>query len=258
MSFSLDELTVVVLAGGFGTRIKHLLPDIPKPMASVAGRPFLEWVVRFLIQQKTKKIVVSTGYKAEVIETHFSARQWNGVEIVCTREVQPLGTAGGFLKAARESGYTPPAWLVLNGDSLVLTQLNALCRESDEKEFDAGVMGINISDASRYGTLELNDKSSLIGFAEKKPGPAIINAGVYLFRHEVLDFFPSKRPLSFEQEVFPVLLKKGVRIRGEVVDAPFLDIGTEASLKEAEGFIEQNKKHFYVGDVKSKGVAAPD
>ena len=71
MKISSENISAVILAGGFGTRIKHLLGDLPKPMAPVNGRPFLEWVVRWLAAQNIRRVVRSTGYLAETIEKHF-------------------------------------------------------------------------------------------------------------------------------------------------------------------------------------------
>jgi D-glycero-alpha-D-manno-heptose 1-phosphate guanylyltransferase len=230
VSLSLERVPAVILAGEFGTRIRHLLLDLPKPMAPVLGRPFLEWVVRFLIEQGVKRIVISTGYKAETIERYFSEKHWNGIVIQCVREAEPLGTAGGFLNAVRQSGGKPPAWLILNGDSLILTGLKPLLERIEDADADVCILGVNVTDASRYGTLEARD-GRLTRFAEKKPGKATINAGVYLFGVEVLGSFPNKTPLSFEQDVFPVILQKGHSVGIVAVEAPFLDIGTEASLK---------------------------
>jgi D-glycero-alpha-D-manno-heptose 1-phosphate guanylyltransferase len=137
--------------------------------------------------------------------------------------------------------------LVLNGDSLILTGLRPLIETIDDSRADVCILGVNVADASRYGTLEADISGRLTRFAEKKPGKGMINAGVYLFRAEVISSFPDQRTLSFEQDVFPAILQKGCSVGILGVHAPFLDIGTEASLKEAEGFIEQNKKYFYLG-----------
>jgi D-glycero-alpha-D-manno-heptose 1-phosphate guanylyltransferase len=116
-----------VLAGGFGRRIQHLLPDLPKPMAPVAGRPFLEWVVRYLAAQKIRRVILSTGHLAEtVVPKHFQSQPVPGVDVWCVPETKPLGTAGGFLNAIRaRRGEKPAAWLVLNGDSLAPAPLDA-------------------------------------------------------------------------------------------------------------------------------------
>ena len=96
MSVELNQVAAVILAGGLGTRIKHLLPNLPKPMAPVAGRPFLEWVGRYLVKQGIQQIVISTGYLSEVVERHFENRPIPGVNIRCVAEPEPLGTGGEF------------------------------------------------------------------------------------------------------------------------------------------------------------------
>src|SRR5688500_14525934 len=114
MAFSLEQVTAVVLAGGFGTRIRHVLPDVPKPMAPVAGRPFVEWVVRFLGAQGVRRVVLSTGYLAEKIGAHFASGRVGPVAVSCVAETSPLGTAGGFLNAAAVGRGEAKGWLVLN------------------------------------------------------------------------------------------------------------------------------------------------
>ena len=97
MSIAPEQITAVVLAGGFGTRIKHLLGDLPKPMASVNGKPFVEWVVRYLAAQGIRNVILSTGHLAETVEKHFASQPVKNVCVTCVPETTPLGTAGGFL-----------------------------------------------------------------------------------------------------------------------------------------------------------------
>src|SRR4051794_37057160 len=118
MSSNLNRVTAVVLAGGLGTRIKALYPDLPKPMIPINGRPFLEWIIRYLCKQGFKSAIISSGYKAEIISEHFSAQPVHGIQVHCVSETHPQGTAGGFLEAAARAQDIPDAWLVLNGDSL--------------------------------------------------------------------------------------------------------------------------------------------
>lgn len=244
MSVSLEEITAVVLAGGLGTRIRHVLPGLPKPMAPVAEKPFIEWVVRYLQQQGVSRVLVSTGYLGEKISGHFASTKIRGVSVTCIAEPEPLGTAGGFLHTSHQSGETPTGWLVLNGDSLILTDLSKITKVLNDSKADAAMLGLEVPDASRYGTLDAGSSGDLLRFAEKKPGAATINAGVYLFRGSLLAHFPADRPLSFEQQAFPALLARGTRIQVVKVNAPFLDIGTEESLKQAEGFILHNQEYF--------------
>jgi D-glycero-alpha-D-manno-heptose 1-phosphate guanylyltransferase len=232
----------VVLAGGLGTRVRHLLPDLPKPLASVAGRPFLEWALRYLRAQGVRKAVLSAGHYAEKIEQFAGALKLQGLEVTSVKEAQPLGTAGGFLHALQGSGDTESDVLVCNGDSLVLADLKPLF--SGLEKADGAVLGVQVSDAARFGTLKTGADHRLIGFEEKRPGSGLINGGVYLFRRATIARFPQKRPLSFEYDVFPALVSQGLRIHVVSCKAPFLDIGTEETLAEADGFIRKHMEWF--------------
>jgi D-glycero-alpha-D-manno-heptose 1-phosphate guanylyltransferase len=240
----LSNIPAVVLVGGLGTRIRHLLPDLPKPMAPVAGKPFLDWLVRFLGRQGIRKVIFSTGYLAQTVENHFVCQPVTGVLTRCIPEPEPLGTAGGFLNAVRLSRETPDAWLVLNGDSLAFADLTLLTRALDDPATAGALVGREVPDASRYGTLALGGDGELLGFQEKHPGKGIISAGIYLLRSSLVNEFPVKVPLSFETDVFPHLLRRGLRLKISVQDVPFLDIGTPESLREAESFIAENRNRF--------------
>jgi len=238
------SITAVVLAGGFGTRIKHLLRELPKPMAPVHGRPFVEWVVRYLAAQGIRHVILSTGHLAATVETHFAPQPVPGVRVTCVPETTPLGTAGGFLNAARSAQNSPSAWLVLNGDSLAVAALAPLFQSLSQPETAGAILGVPMADASRFGTLSQNTRGELVGFNEKQPGAGNINAGVYLFRADTLKQFPKQSPLSFETEVFPALLSSGARLQCLVCDVPFLDIGTPDSLPQATKFIQRNLGQF--------------
>jgi len=244
VNISPDQITAVVLVGGFGRRIQHLLPDLPKPMAPVNGRPFLEWVVRYLAAQKIRRVILSTGHLAETIGKHFQPQPVAGVKISCVSETEPLGTAGGLLNAIRGATGQPAAWLVLNGDSLAPTSLAEFFHSLDDPDCDGAILGVRVADAARFGIILQNANGDLTGFNEKKPGAGVINAGVYLFRASTIERFPDKTPLSFETEVFPALIAEKIRLKVCVTDTPFLDIGTPESLPLAEEFIRRNARFF--------------
>lgn len=243
MPVSPEQITAVILAGGFGTRIKHLLGELPKPMAPVNGRPFVEWVVRYLAAQGIRNVVLSTGYLAETIEQHFQTQPVKNVRVTCIPETTPLGTAGGFLNAVRNE-KSPAAFLVLNGDSLAVAPLEKMFHSLDDPAVDGAILGVPIADATRYGTVSQSASSELSGFNEKRPGAGSINAGVYLFRAGTLKKFPAKTPLSFESDVFPAWIKDGSHLKVCGSDAPFLDIGTPESLPLAEKFVRDNAACF--------------
>jgi len=240
----------VVLAGGFGTRLRGVLSDLPKPMAPVLGRPFVEWIILSLRAAGVNDFVLSTGYLAEKIASHFEHQCPPGTRVQCIEEDSPLGTAGGFIHAATSSGLHPTVWLVCNGDSAFSAPLEPAFAAMADPFTDGVVLSLWQNDASRYGSLDIAADDLLRGFVEKRPGAAWINAGVYLFRSSLLSEFPTSRPLSFEVDVFPHLLASGKRFRVVRIEGNFLDIGLPESLALADGFIEANAAAFQVSHQK--------
>ena len=110
------DITALILAGGFGTRVKDLLGDLPKPMAPVHGKPFIEWIVRWLKAQGVREVVISTGFGSEFVVNHFIHQPVEEMTVQCVAELEPLGTGGGLTFAADQCGTAPEAWMVLNGD----------------------------------------------------------------------------------------------------------------------------------------------
>jgi len=236
------DITAVILAGGFGTRLEGLLGDLPKPMAPVNGRPFVEWVVRWLKAQDVHDVIISTGYRAEEVEKHFAKTPIPKMKVRCVAEPEPMGTGGGLAYSAAACDSEPQAWLVLNGDSLVFVDLAKITVNLGNA--DGVIMTRAVPDTSRYGSVRADDTGRITAFEEKQPGSGHINAGIYLLRHEVLRDFPEHCPLSLEREVFPSLLRRDGGLRAHQVEAPFLDIGTPETLLQAEAFIEENQAQF--------------
>jgi D-glycero-alpha-D-manno-heptose 1-phosphate guanylyltransferase len=231
------EITAVVLAGGRGTRLAELYPDIPKPMVPVCGQPFLHWVTDWLVEQGITDIVYSVGYRAQQIAAWADAARgnWNAT-LRCVTEPEPLGTGGGVLQCL---ALCADHVLVVNGDSLTPVSLAPLIARAALS--DGALLGVKMDDASRYGTLTLDGAGRLVRFAEKQPGAGIINAGVYLLSRVLLERFESGRKISMEEELFPALIAQGANLTCEVAEnAPFLDIGTPQSMKEAEAFVRRH------------------
>ncbi len=175
--------------------------------------------------------------------------------INCVAETEPLGTAGGFINAVNqgETEEKPSAWLVLNGDSLIVADYQVLLTELNDSRVDGIILGVKVPDASRFGSLIFNEQGELQHFAEKQPGAGVINSGVYLLGDRLLAKFPEKRPLSFEYDVFPTLLEQGAKIKVHAVDAPFLDIGTPETLAQAGQFIELELQDKIISGEGNKG-----
>lgn len=191
-----SDIVAVILAGGFGTRVQHLLGELPKPMAPIAGKPCLEWLARYLVAQGIRRMVISSGYRAEVIERHFAASPIPDVHIQCVAEPCPLGTGGGFLHAVHESGQSAGAWLVLNGDTFAFAHLAEAMAALDDAKADGVIFGREVPDASRYGSLIADAVGNLLRFEEKRPGKGLISTGVYLFRDSLVKKFPAQRAVE--------------------------------------------------------------
>jgi NDP-sugar pyrophosphorylase family protein len=231
------QITAVVLAGGRGTRIAGLYPDIPKPMVPVCGQPFLHWVTHWLVGQGVSDIVYSVGYRAEQIAQWVDGARghWKAT-LRCVTEAEPLGTGGGVIQCLELcAGHV----LVVNGDSLTPVALEPLIVRASES--DGALLGVKMDDAARYGTLTLDASGRLVRFAEKRPGAGVINAGVYLLSRALLETFPTGRKLSMEEEIVPALIAQGANLMCEVAEnAPFLDIGTPESVGQAEAFVRRH------------------
>jgi len=241
MSALPPQACAVVLAGGGGTRIRHLRPDVPKPFIPVAGRPLIEWICGYWIRHGLHRLVISLGHMADIAEARIAAWDWPGVEIRTVREEAPLGTGGAVRFAAAAIPDADPV-VVLNGDSLLVADLSGAWELLNDPETCGVVVGIEMDDASRFGTLRIGDGGTLAGFEEKRPGHGWINAGIYIFRRSILAQFPSLEPLSMENDVFPTLLDAGIRLRVFCAVGSFIDIGTPDSLAAADAFVERRLK----------------
>jgi D-glycero-alpha-D-manno-heptose 1-phosphate guanylyltransferase len=237
--------SAVILAGGLGTRIRHLLPDLPKPLAPVAGRPFLEWVVRFLYAQGVTRIVIATGYLGDRIDEFAKTLILPGLELSCVREPAPLGTAGALVHSLASLWTGAVNVLVCNGDSLALAVLQPLLEALTEPGTAASLLAVQVADAAHYGTVTADDAGMLQEFYEKRPGAGLANAGVYMLNAATVGQFPDKVPLSFEYDVFPSLLEQGLKLKVVACDCPFLDIGSGSTLAQAETFVKANMEWFY-------------
>jgi D-glycero-alpha-D-manno-heptose 1-phosphate guanylyltransferase len=229
----------VVLAGGFGTRIRHLLGPVPKPLAPVCGQPFLHWVVEFLRSQGVGRILLLTHHASEQVQAFADRASVDRSPVSCLRESEPLGTGGSILNAIRHYPDLQEEFIVVNGDSLVLSQLSVAWNLLLEGA-DGVLVGVPVDDAERYGSLEADASGRLMRFAEKRPGRGLVNAGVYMLRKSVLaSFDEDRRPLSIELDLFPAMLAAGANLRIFADNAEFLDIGTEATLPLAEAFVRE-------------------
>lgn len=228
-------LDAIILAGGKGTRLAPVLGHVPKPLAPVGGKPFLDHLFAFLASTGVvSRVVLSIGHLGNQIEAHYG-RHPPTLPLSFSAEHTPLGTGGAVLLARKQ--VKGNHFLVLNGDSIVGVDLHHMVVRHLQSGADASVALVSVSDAGRYGYVKLDGKR-IVGFHEKKSGsgPGLINAGLYIFRSSSLAPFPIIE-CSLEHDILPKLLQGTVR--GEVTPGPFIDIGLPESYDKAQYVVSQ-------------------
>jgi D-glycero-alpha-D-manno-heptose 1-phosphate guanylyltransferase len=225
-------MEAIVLAGGLGTRLRQVVPDLPKPMAPVAGRPFLEILIGTLAAKGVDRVVLSVGHLAAAIVSHFGDR-WRGVEIDYAIEATPLGTGGAVRLALGRCRRDPV--LVVNGDTFLDLELDALIARWRTHGRPL-LVAREVSDTSRFGRLSVAG-DRLAGFVEKGvPGPGPINAGCYLVPRDLLTELPADAPFSLENDF---LVPRGVRAGFEIFVSRglFIDIGVPDDYTRAQSLL---------------------
>ena len=221
----------IVLAGGFGTRLAHVVPDVCKPMAPVAGRPFLRFIMDQLAAAGFDRAVVADGYRREQIEGFFGG-SYRGMAIEYSPEETPLFTGGAVRKAL---GMCESDWVfVLNGDTWLDVDFAAM--EESALGAPASVAAVvavkRMRDFERYGTVDVSPEGVLTAFHEKRPcEEGLINAGVYLVRRDALDAMPDK--FSLESDFFERVVGEGA-LRVVECDGGFIDIGVPGDYEIAQ------------------------
>lgn len=217
--------SAVILAGGLGTRLRIAVPDLPKPMAPISGRPFLEYQLDYWISQGVDRFVLSVGYRHEVITDHFGSR-YKGVQIEYAVEERPLGTGGGFLAAAKKLDSREP-FLLLNGDTYFAVDWNVLHAYALEHGSDWCLSLFRTSEKGRYMGIEMSPQGRITSLKSGiEQGSRLANGGVYWVHPRVLSEAPSLgEKMSLEADLFPNAFAAGRRLFGIEFTGTFIDIG---------------------------------
>jgi D-glycero-alpha-D-manno-heptose 1-phosphate guanylyltransferase len=240
----ISDVTAIVLAGGLGTRVAALHPDIPKPMIPFDGEPFLAFLVNYIRSQGLERVVLSTGYRGEMVDAYFAG----GKDVLCFHEPEPLGTGGALRAVVRSINPQGPV-IVLNGDSFAPFRVDALFSAlNGGAEISLGV--VEVDNTARFGALELDLRGRLKRFLEKDGvnQKGLINAGIYLFRTADLLASGPEGVSSLEKELFPEWLSSGTKVATTIIDGPFLDIGTPETLKKGKEFLRQCRQYISGSD----------
>ena len=232
-------MEVIILAGGLGTRLRSVVTEVPKCMAPVAGKPFLGWLLEWLARYPVTRVILSVGYKREVIQEYVDARDWP-FQTDYAIEDTPLGTGGGIRLAL--SHCTEDRVFVLNGDTFFNADLERLV-------FSAPITVAlkPMRDFDRYGAVEMTGPL-VTAFREKAPcREGLINGGVYAIDRSRLNLSALPEKFSFEKEVLEPLSLKG-EVAGQVSDGYFIDIGIPEDYARAQREIPECQAVLKVSD----------
>lgn len=226
MSDGVDIDTAVILAGGFGTRLRSAVSDVPKPMAPINGRPFLEYLIDFWFEQGIKHFILSVGYKHEIISSYFGSK-YHGATIDYVVEDMPMGTGGGLLASLKYLSNTNPV-LLLNGDSFFDISISDLLKHHLTNRAAVTFSLFRTSERGRYMGMQLSDDGRILSLGDKKnQSDVLANGGVYIVDPIAFDGFPAptKQAISLEGDIFPGLLKSEAGMWGYQSNGLFIDIG---------------------------------
>jgi len=223
-------MEAIILAGGMGTRIRSVVSDLPKCMAPVAGQPFIFYLFNYLQRNNVKKIILSLGYKHEVVKEWIEQQNFP-FNFAYSIEDEPLGT-GGAIKKSIELVESEDVF-ILNGDTLFEIDLRVFKDIHKKSNLPLSLALKPMTEFERYGNVEINDKHIITGFKEKiycKEG--MINGGIYLLKKEnhLMDNLSKK--FSFETKILQQQAGQGI-IQGYINTGYFIDIGIPLDYEKA-------------------------
>jgi len=222
-------MEAIVLAGGLGTRLKQIVPDLPKPMAPIAGRPFLEILLTALARKGFTRVVLSLGFMADKISAHFGDR-YAGMALAYEVEQQPLGT-GGAIRAALLRCAADHVF-VFNGDTYLDLEADEL-EDLWQRSRRPVIVVREVPDTARFGRVEMNG-GQVTAFLEKgMAGTGLINAGCYVLPRRALEAFPLGQNFSIETEYLAKELGR-IYFDGFVTCGRFIDIGVPEDYARAQ------------------------
>lgn len=249
-------MKALLLAGGLGTRLRPLTERLPKPMAPVGNRPWLEHLVMQLKDQGIREFIIALKHYPQHIRQHFGDGSRFGVSITYTVEKEALGTAGAIKNAEPHLSET---FLVLNADVVQHLHLLPLLEFHRDHGGQVTIGLTEVEDPSQFGVVEQTSLGRIVRFVEKpkkEEAPSrLINAGIYVMNRDVLRYIPAGREVSIERETFPLILKQGVGVYGKPIEGYWLDMGTRERYRQVHWDLLDGKLKLPLdGTEKDKGI----
>jgi len=220
-------MKAIILAGGFGTRLRPLSCTRPKLLFPVANKPLIDWTLENLSKGDVDEVILAVNYMADILEGYIGEEKY-GMKISYSHEEKPLGTAGPLANAKQLLDKNDP-FFVLNGDIISEVDYNKVYKEHEGSGGDLTIVLHEVEDPSRFGVAELDNNGKIHRFVEK-PSPEeevgkLVNAGIYVVEPSVIDIIEPGKKVSIEREVFPVVANRG-KLYGSVYNGIWVDIGT--------------------------------
>ncbi len=220
---NLSNTDIIILAGGLGKRLRSVTGGSQKVLAEIDGKPFITFLMEYIASQGGQRFILCTGHGADKVE-EFIQKNSRGLEIIFSREEEPLGTGGAIKKGS--SLVKSEIFIAMNGDCFCGLDYNALIDFHKQHKAQAAIAVTKIDDARQYGTIKISPQKQIIAFKEKQPmlAAAFINAGTYCLNHRVFSTVQTPEKFSMEYDFFPHLVGKG--FYAFEVENKFIDIGT--------------------------------
>jgi mannose-1-phosphate guanylyltransferase len=250
----------LILAGGFGTRLRPLSCSRPKILFPIMNKPLLQWFIEQLVQNDVNELILAVNYLSEAL-IRKSQISKHGIKILYSQDLptKPLGTGGAVKKAQKLIGSEP--FLVINGDIFTELKYLEMLKVHKEKKALATIALHKVENPSRYGVAKLAKENRIEHFVEKPSQEmvpsSLINAGVYILSPEILNTIPDDQSVSIERKIFPRIAEEGL-LYGYVFDGLWTDIGKiEDFLKINKALLDiYSKEERIMGKVKIKNPVA--
>ncbi len=223
-------MEAIILAGGFGSRLRSVISDTPKPMAPIANKPFLCFLFEYLIKNEVNKVILSVGYRYEKIVEYYG-NQYKGISIAYSYESRPLGTGGGIKKALAQ--VCSDDVFILNGDTYFDVNLSSLLQKHTDTNADITLSLKPMCYYNRYGSVTtMGDR--VVRFEEKKfKEYGNINGGVYIAKSSIFDKVEMPEKFSFEADFLDRNVET-LKIHAFIADSYFIDIGIPEDYEKAQ------------------------
>jgi len=231
-----SKMDTIILAGGLGTRLREVVSDLPKPMVSINGKPFLDLILSLLNRcGSIERVILAVGYMADKIIERYEDSSEYSFEILFSVEEKLLGT-GGAIKNALKYTETDNV-LVLNGDSYVDIDFYDLLKKHSQTNAEMTIVLKELENTNRYGSVKIDENNKITCFEEKKTGVSkgYVNAGIYLIKRSLFDSIKEQAVISLEKELLPVFIKKDVF--GYIGKGKFIDIGIPETYRIADKYL---------------------